>query len=94
MKNKLIIPLLLVLLLTSCGPTTPTSESLDSESVDTTPATEIVIYAGGSAEYSWRKGALEEEVYRAVEAKYYLPKKAAAAKSAWLKPDASTVLTE
>lgn len=71
MKNKLIIPLLLVLLLTSCGPTTPTSESLDSESVDTTPATEIVIYAGGSAEYSWRKGALEEEVYRAVEAKYY-----------------------
>ena len=71
MNKKIIIPLIMSTLLVGCGPTTPTSESLDSESVDTTPATEIVIYAGGSAEYSWRKGALEEEVYRAVEAKYY-----------------------
>ena len=76
MKKKILIPLVLCSLLVSCGPAAVGSESSgggtsESESKDDTPATEIVIYAGGSAEYSWRKGALEEEVYRAVEDAYY-----------------------
>ena len=71
MKKKIIIPLVLCSLLVSCAPATGGSESDSTGGSDTTPATEIVIYAGGSAEYSWRKGALEEEVYRAVEDAYY-----------------------
>lgn len=69
MNKKIIIPLLMSTLLVSCGQTGAPSES--ESGGDNTPATEIVIYAGGSAEYSWRKGALEEEVYRAVEDRYY-----------------------
>ena len=68
MKNKIILTLLLSFLLTGCG--TPTNSDTNSDT-DNTDATEIVIYAGGSAEYSWRKGGLEEEVYKAVEDAYY-----------------------
>ena len=34
-------------------------------------ATTIVIYAGGSSEFSWAKGTEEQKVYDAVEQKYY-----------------------
>ncbi len=32
---------------------------------------EITIYAGGSSEYKWEKGAAEEEVYKAIQDAYY-----------------------
>ena len=69
MKNKPMKTFTLMLIssaLISCGGKTNSSHSQDK------PApTEIVIYAGGSSEYSWTKGKEEADVIRAVQDKYY-----------------------
>lgn len=53
--------------LASCGGNSDTS----SNSNDKPAPTEIVIYAGGSSEYSWSKGSEEADAIRYIQDKYY-----------------------
>lgn len=71
MNKKVLISALLLPLLTiaACGSSDPGSGG--GGGGDSEDATEIVIYAGGSAEYSWDKGDKEEEVLKAVEDAYF-----------------------
>lgn len=69
MKNKSMKTFTLMLVssaLISCG-----GETNPSYSQGKPTPTEIVIYAGGSSEYSWSKGKEEADVIRAVQDKYY-----------------------
>ncbi len=68
---KLIGISLLSMILSACGTTNSSTHPSVPTSTDRGVPTEIKIYAGGSSQYSWRKGDKEAEIYKAVEDKYY-----------------------
>lgn len=71
MKKKMLLALVLAgaFCLAGCGGDTGNNGS--EPNFKRPPGTQIVIYAGGSSEFSWTKGSEEDEVIEAVEQKYY-----------------------
>ena len=72
---KKIISMLMVIALSltcfACGPQKPNNNGGGDNGGDGNKGTDIVIYAGGSSEFSWTAGQNESEVIDYIEDKYY-----------------------
>lgn len=60
MKKQLLLLGLTAMALTACGPGAKPTDNRKT----------ITIYAGGSGEYMWKKGAIEQQVYDAIQQEY------------------------
>ena len=71
--TSLLLSMLAAFSCVACGSGNQSSSSSSSSSGGggSGEAVEITIYAGGSSEYQWKKGAAEEEVYKYIEDLYY-----------------------
>ena len=72
MKQKTALFALASLLLASCGGSSSSSSSNSGAGPLVRPAGDkIVLYAGGSSEFSWVKGSEEDRIITYIEDKYY-----------------------